>query len=591
MLPCKPRTSTPGRWLVLLLGLLSASLVWAQADPPGRVARLNHLEGGASFALDGSGTWTPAEFNRPLTSGDHVATDPASRAEVQSGSTTLHLDGSSWLVITELDDATTHLELREGTLAMRISALFPGEHYEVSTANLSFVASTPGDYRFDVDPARGTTRVTLQNGSGVVYGENAEARTLAAPQQIVFQGRQLAYLQSVAEAPRDSFDLWVTVRNYRAEQAVSARYVSPETVGYQQLDAWGVWIIDPFYGPVWQPRVSIADWAPYRYGHWVWIAPWGWTWVDDAPWGFAPFHYGRWIQLGLHWTWVPGPLAPRPVYAPALVGFIGISGVSGDVSWSLSIGSGGIGVGIGWFPLAPGEVWRPAYPASARYLEPINRWPRHRDEPHPPSLYRYQRQPDALTIVPAGDFGQRHRYQNRNYSSMRPALPESALARTQALPLPPRTVGRIPIQGDVRPAVPPLSAPAAPPPAARGQPPGPRVLPPTGQPGPALRPQPPAPARESRRQREQQQERSRMPDARRVPPPPLGREATPMAPRPAQPGEPGPAPRPRVAPPLAPTARQPATREPARQPAERRSPGDARPAPDPNAVRPLTQPR
>jgi hypothetical protein len=46
------------------------------------------------------------------------------------------------------------------------------------------------------------------------------------------------------------------------------------------------------------------------------------TWVDDAPWGYAPFHYGRWVcreRMG----WVPGPIAVRPVYAPALVAFVG----------------------------------------------------------------------------------------------------------------------------------------------------------------------------------------------------------------------------------------------------------------------------
>ena len=59
----------------------------------------------------------------------------------------------------------------------------------------------------------------------------------------------------------------------------------------------------PEYGTVWFPHVTIVGWAPYRYGHWAWISPWGWTWVDDAPWGFAPFHYGRWVfvarRLGL----------------------------------------------------------------------------------------------------------------------------------------------------------------------------------------------------------------------------------------------------------------------------------------------------
>jgi len=39
--------------------------------------------------------------------------------------------------------------------------------------------------------------------------------------------------------------------------------------------------------------------------------------MDDAPWGFAPFHYGRWVYIETVWVWVPGPIVVRPVYAPA----------------------------------------------------------------------------------------------------------------------------------------------------------------------------------------------------------------------------------------------------------------------------------
>lgn len=496
-----PFASGPRFWLTVLLGLLSASFAWAQTDPPGRVARLSHLEGGANFALENSGSWTPAEFNRPLTAGDQIATESGSRAEVHSGSTALHLGANTWLIFDALDDTSTRLEVAEGMLAMRIRALFPDERYEIGSANLTFVPGEPGDYRIDVDTAGDTTRVTLHSGSGVVHGRNGESRTLVAPQQIVYHGRPGAFIQSLAQAPRDDFDLWVSVRNHREDQAASARYVPREMVGYQQLDVWGVWISDPMYGVVWLPRVSIADWAPYRYGHWVWISPWGWTWVDDAPWGFAPFHYGRWVQINLRWAWVPGPLPPRPIYAPALVAFIGISGVSGDISWSVALGTGGIGVGIGWFPLAPGELWRPAYPVSTLYLDRVNRWPGH-DVPRPPADYRHQRHPGALTIVPADRFTERNRYRYRSYTSLQPRVPDSELSRTRAVPLPPRTITRTESRTGTGTATPRPTAPAAPvPPPELRQAPRVRVAPPpTTQPAPARRPAPQAPAREVQRE-------------------------------------------------------------------------------------------
>src|SRR5438552_3684539 len=114
------------------------------------------------------------------------------------------------------------------------------------------------------------------------------------------------------------------------------------------------------YGPVWIPASIPVGWAPYRYGHWVWIRPWGWTWVDDEPWGFAPFHYGRWAYVENGWCWVPGPVVVRPVYAPALVVFVGDQGRFGG------------GPGVGWFPLAPGEVFVPAYRVSRVYVNRVN---------------------------------------------------------------------------------------------------------------------------------------------------------------------------------------------------------------------------
>ena len=133
-------------------------------------------------------------------------------------------------------------------------------------------------------------------------------------------------------------------------------------VGYEDLDDYGAWQTDPNYGAVWFPRSTPAGWAPYRYGHWESVQPWGWTWIDDEPWGFAPFHYGRWASVRGRWGWVPGEAKLRPVYAPALVAFVGGQGWSG----SASFGSGG---GVGWVPLAPGEPFVPAYRASTAYVK------------------------------------------------------------------------------------------------------------------------------------------------------------------------------------------------------------------------------
>lgn len=390
---------------LLLAGLLACS-AWAQTeyttetvqDPPGRVARMGLIEGAVSTAVDGVDTWANASLNRPLTRGDRVWVAERARSELHVGSTAVRLNSSTSVNLLTLDDDVTQLQLTQGTLSLRVRNLFDGERLQVDTPNLAFSVAQPGEYRIDVDPVRNTTRVSVWAGSGAVYGENGVSSPVSSGQQVSFAGTQLATLAVTSVGLRDSFEAWTAERDRQEDAAISARYVSRETIGYQQLDQHGDWLNDSTYGPVWYPRAVVADWAPYRYGHWANIAPWGWTWVDDAPWGFAPFHYGRWAYVGNRWGWVPGPVVSRPVYAPALVGFVGNSG---SVGFGFQIGSSQ--PGVGWFPLGPGEPWRPYYRASPRYMSHINRFGSY---PAHGGGYRYQRAPQAVTVVNADIFRQ-----------------------------------------------------------------------------------------------------------------------------------------------------------------------------------------
>ncbi|MHB1199053.1 MAG: DUF6600 domain-containing protein [Polaromonas sp.] len=402
--------------LVVLVTTVLALLqpaAWAQEpalqnaplDPPGRVARLSLAQGAVSFASADDAAWQAAVLNRPLTSGDRLWTGPGARSELHIGSTALRMNEQTSLDFLTLDDNLAQLRLAQGTLQVRVRTLFEGQRLELDTPNLAFVITQPGDYRLDVNPASNTTRVVAQSGGGVMYGSSGEVVNLGSRQQASFTGTQLAPAAPGA-AWLDDFDRWAAERDRREDQSVSARYLPRETIGYQQLDSYGDWRQDPTYGAVWLPRAVPVNWAPYRVGHWRWIAPWGWTWIDDAPWGFAPFHYGRWVQIGPRWAWVPGRLAARPVYAPALVAFVGGSGgSSGGVNWSLSISSGGLAQpAIGWFPLAPGEAFRPAYRVSPRYVNQVNQNIVVNNTVNVTNVYRYQRQSAAVTAVSSDDF-------------------------------------------------------------------------------------------------------------------------------------------------------------------------------------------
>lgn len=338
---------------------------WASADPPSRVARLGYLSGAVSFSPAGEDEWDRAAINRPLSTGDRLWADSGARAEIQIGGALVRMDAGTGVSVLNLDDQVAQLQLTQGTLHVRVRRLASHQVFEVDTPNLAFTLRQAGAYRITVDPDRDTTTIVMRSGEGEAYGDGAAYR-IDAGQAYRFGGTGLRDAEVFGLPRGDDFDRWASDRDRRYDSSVSARYVSPDVIGYQDLDDHGSWRVDATYGNVWFPSRVESGWAPYRDGHWAWIDPWGWTWVDDAPWGFAVSHYGRWAHFGGRWGWVPGPVRVPAYYAPALVVFIG-----GD-NFQLTITSGSTG-GVAWFPLGPREVYRPAYPVSRSYFENVNR--------------------------------------------------------------------------------------------------------------------------------------------------------------------------------------------------------------------------
>ncbi|HZQ69028.1 MAG TPA: DUF6600 domain-containing protein [Terriglobales bacterium] len=352
-------------WQGIMLGVVA--MLWIvpalkaeDRDPPVRVARMNFAEGAVSFQPGGEDEWLTAGRNRPLTSGDNIWTDRGSRAELHVGSTVLRLGPETSMSLLDLDDRSTQLRLAQGSLMLRVRHMDDDDNFEVDTPNLAFALARPGEYRVDVSPRGDTTVITVWQGQGEVTGGGYSYRVLAG-QQARFSGYD-DLRRDISDTPDyDDFESWAFDRDRREDRFESENYVSPEMTGYDDLDDYGRWSYVADYGNVWVPTGVPQGWAPYRFGHWDWIQPWGWTWVDDEPWGFAPFHYGRWAYAGNTWCWVPGPVAVRPVYAPALVAFVGGN----------PFGYGG-GPAVGWFPLGPREVYVPGYRVSRGYVQRVN---------------------------------------------------------------------------------------------------------------------------------------------------------------------------------------------------------------------------
>jgi hypothetical protein len=347
-------------WLpVFLCGVAMAQ------DPPSLAGRLSYTSGSVSFQPGGVDNWVQATRNRPLTVGDQLFADQGARAEVEIPQAEFRLGSRTAFQFLNLDDRNAQVKLSEGTLAVRVRAV--DQNIEVDTPNAAFTVSAPGDYRIDANADNNQTYITARNGEGQVTA-NGGSFTLNQGQQTVIAGQDQSAQYQVYAAPRyDEFDNWAMSRERRLEQRPSSRYVSPYAVGYEDLDDYGSWRSNPQYGEVWVPRSVQAGWAPYQYGQWQWVDPWGWTWVDDQPWGYAPFHYGRWAYIDNTWGWVPCPVRSRPYYSPALVAWFGLGGGSGVFS-SFGFGGGS----IGWFPLGPRDVYIPAYHASPNYVTTIN---------------------------------------------------------------------------------------------------------------------------------------------------------------------------------------------------------------------------
>src|SRR5580700_40539 len=360
-------------YLAILLAGFAPVAIADDDDPPSRVARLAYAQGSVSFQPAGTEDWVDARINRPVTTGDQLWSDRDGRVELQLDGSFIRLSNNTGFSFLNLSDDVTQIQLSAGTISVRVRRLDPNETYEVDTPNLAFSIQSPGTYRISVSEDGNSTAIRIRSGAGEVTGEGA-AYTLGENDSYTFSGSQL-YAEPNDQGYNEEFDNWATQRDRRWDNSRSARYVSADVVGYEDLDDHGDWRPIPEYGAVWFPRTAYPDWAPYHYGHWAYIDPWGYTWVDDEPWGFAPFHYGRWVFYEGRWGWVPAPpraqgaVYVRPVYAPALVAWVG----GPHFAIGMAVGGGyASGVSVGWFPLGPREVYVPSYRVSRNYVRSVN---------------------------------------------------------------------------------------------------------------------------------------------------------------------------------------------------------------------------
>ncbi|HLK56035.1 MAG TPA: DUF6600 domain-containing protein [Chthonomonadaceae bacterium] len=377
-----PRKCQPWRWLLLLgsvlgVGLLSIAPVIAQdtdrgdsdpnyrmgedttlsqpprdsdpadnpqttdpkAEGPVRMARFAYVKGDVTWRPDANSEWSKATANLPMRQGAEIWVHDGGRADIQfDDGSSLRLGNNALAILTTLysdnQGEFSQITLNDGLATMH--SRHGVSVYQVDTPAASVKFSGDTQVRFGVD---GGSEIAVQRGSANVESQQGKV-TVEEGKYLYLVDNNSPLTQRSLPGP-DSWDKWNVERNRLIEGKSETAQRVPPNIGLVagDLDDYGAWRDDPKYGSVWVPRVSSPDWRPYYYGHWVWVDPFGWTWVSDEPWGWAPYHYGTWVDEPYGWAWCPGPR--YQYWSPGVVGFCSYGGE------------------IGWAPLCPWEVRYP----------------------------------------------------------------------------------------------------------------------------------------------------------------------------------------------------------------------------------------
>lgn len=390
---------------VLLLCLLGGLSAQAGQLPPSRVGRVAAIAGAVTMRQAG-GDWGDAEINAPVAAGMAVRTGPGARALLRIGNTTLALAPASELELAGLDRRNTNLVLHAGRIGVGVMAGEPARNTEIDLVEGGVWLLSSGDFDITAGTPASPTRIASLAGRARFVGHGLD--TVVADGAAAMLNGQSSLAVNWQRADADDFSQWWRQRDDGNAGSPALQYVSPELTGYRALDAGGRWETLDGSGVVWFPAAVPAGWAPYRDGHWRWITPWGWTWIDNADWGFATSHYGRWAwirgtdQETTRWGWVPGARVADPVYAPALVAFLGTAAIG--LSYPDASGPA-----VAWFPLAPDEVYWPRYVTDLDTIRRINQGSVTDASAIGPAV---EGGPPAAVVV--GD------YQNRRFASVVP---------------------------------------------------------------------------------------------------------------------------------------------------------------------------
>ena len=287
----------------LILALAASALAWGEGRGlTDRLAWLTYVEGEIEYQGAGERRTTSLP-DRPLVSGDRLATRRDSRAEVSLGTAAIRLDENTEISIADLEAKFVRIELSGNKAIVHLFELLEGERFELVTPTSTIALDRAGEYRVDFVTASAIT-LSVRSGAATVPTAGGPIQVLAG-QRVHLEGRGTRAILMSARS-RDDFDDWVLER----EVQLAGAEPSPDSDinGYER---YGEWSVEPEYGRVW-----VSDYAYDE--HWdsygIWISSgFGWAWVGSAP-CCGSIHGGRWVYVDHvgRWCWVP----PTPGQLP-----------------------------------------------------------------------------------------------------------------------------------------------------------------------------------------------------------------------------------------------------------------------------------
>lgn len=331
-------------------------------DPPALAGRLSQLVGSVSFHAAGETQWAAATLNYPVTNGLSFWTEPRGSAAMEIADSRLVMDESTELDVTALDQGEIAATEPQGALFLQLNTVPSSQGVSFSTPRGTVQITASGRYEVVAGDTNNATLISVVDGAAHVSGPGLSLDI--GPQQTATIGGSDTLQGNVGPLQQDAF-----LQSQLSQPAPQPSAALPRQTRYMtgasDLQQYGSFTQSAQYGAVWYPRDVAQDWAPYRDGHWAYVQPWGWTWVDNARWGFAPFHYGRWVQVDNRWGWVAGGgdadyADAYPVYSPALVTFVDVGGAAlAGAALGFAAGELSGGYAPAWIPLGPREPYIP----------------------------------------------------------------------------------------------------------------------------------------------------------------------------------------------------------------------------------------